>query len=74
MKPLFHLDNGVEPSMFGVQKMRETIPRLYGGVGKGHLILTWGPFSYDKKGALHIWAPETAQDKKRAEEEITLLN
>jgi transposase len=36
--------------------------------------MVWGAFSYDKKGPLHIWAPETAQDKKRAEQEITLLN
>jgi hypothetical protein len=36
--------------------------------------MVWGAFSYDKKGPLHIWAPETAQDKKHAEQEITLLN
>jgi hypothetical protein len=42
MKPLFHLDNSVEQSMFGVQKMREMIPRLYGGVGRGLLILGFG--------------------------------
>jgi hypothetical protein len=36
--------------------------------------MVWGAFSYDKKGPFHIWAPGTAQDKKRAEQEITLLN
>jgi len=34
----------------------------------------WGCFSYDKKGPCHSWAPETAQQKKAAEEEIAKLN
>ncbi len=34
----------------------------------------WGCFTYDRKGPCHIWEPETAQEKKAAEEELTLLN
>lgn len=34
----------------------------------------WGCFSYDKKGPCHCWQPETAQEKRIAEQEIEQLN
>jgi hypothetical protein len=34
----------------------------------------WGSFTYEKKGPCHCWCPETAQEKKMAEEEIEKLN
>jgi transposase len=36
--------------------------------------MVWGCFTYDKKGPLHIFEPETSQQKKQAEREINLLN
>jgi transposase len=36
--------------------------------------MVWGCFSYDKKGPIHIFEPETSQQKKQAEQEIELLN
>jgi transposase len=36
--------------------------------------MVWGCFTYDKKGPLHIFTPETAQQKKLAEQQIALLN
>jgi hypothetical protein len=36
--------------------------------------MVWGCFSYDMKGPLHIFKPETSQQKKQAEQEIELLN
>jgi transposase len=34
----------------------------------------WGCFLYDKKGPCHCWSPETAKEKKEAEEAIHKLN
>jgi len=34
----------------------------------------WGCFSYDKKGPYHIWQPETATERKKAELSLTKLN
>jgi hypothetical protein len=34
----------------------------------------WGCFSYDKKGPSHCWAPETAQEKRIAMQEIEQMN
>jgi hypothetical protein len=34
----------------------------------------WGCFSYDEKGACHVFRPETTQEKKRAEEVLTEIN
>jgi hypothetical protein len=34
----------------------------------------WGAFSYDKKGPCHCWLPETAQEKKEAEEYMAKWN
>jgi transposase len=34
----------------------------------------WGCFSYDMKGPCHIWKPETAQEKKKADEHIQEMN
>ena len=34
----------------------------------------WGCFSYDKKGPYHIWKPETAAERKKADKEIAKLN
>jgi hypothetical protein len=34
----------------------------------------WGCFSYDKKGPCYCWQPETAQEKRIAEQEIEQLN
>jgi hypothetical protein len=36
--------------------------------------MVWACFSYEKKGPIHIWEPETAQQKKQAEIEIKALN
>jgi transposase len=36
--------------------------------------MVWACFSYDKKGPIHIWEPETSQQKKQAEIEIEALN
>lgn len=36
--------------------------------------MVWGCFSYDKKGPIHIWAPETAQQKQHAAKEIEKIN
>ena len=34
----------------------------------------WGCFTYDKKGPCHCWCPETAIQKREAEQEIEALN
>ena len=34
----------------------------------------WGCFSYDQKGPCHCWGPETAAQKRQADEEIEKLN
>ncbi|ERF72881.1 hypothetical protein EPUS_08494 [Endocarpon pusillum Z07020] len=34
----------------------------------------WGCFSWDKKGPCHIWTKETAQERKKADEELVELN
>lgn len=34
----------------------------------------WGAFSYDYKGPCHCWKPETAKEKKIAEDLIKDLN
>lgn len=34
----------------------------------------WGCFSYDKKGPCHIWRPETAAEKKAANQVLETLN
>ena len=34
----------------------------------------WGCFSYDKKGPMHIWSTETAQEKTRANAVLEALN
>ena len=34
----------------------------------------WGCFTYDKKGPYHCWGPETAAEKKAADEAIVKLN
>ena len=34
----------------------------------------WGCFSYDKKGPCHIWQPETATERKKAQAVINKLN
>lgn len=34
----------------------------------------WGSFSYDKKGPCHCWAPETAQERRIATQEVEALN
>ena len=34
----------------------------------------WGCFSYDKKGPFHIWKPETAAERKKADKKIAKLN
>ncbi len=34
----------------------------------------WGCFTYDEKGACHIFRPETAQEKKIAEEVLKEIN
>lgn len=34
----------------------------------------WGCFSYDQKGPCHCWTPETAAEKRTAEEEIAKMN
>lgn len=34
----------------------------------------WGSFSYDEKGPCHCWSPETATEKREAEEEIEAMN
>lgn len=34
----------------------------------------WGCFTYDKKGPFHIWQPETAKEKKAADEALEVLN
>lgn len=34
----------------------------------------WGCFSYDHKGPMHCWKPETPKQKKEAEEELAELN
>jgi hypothetical protein len=36
--------------------------------------MVWGGFSYDKKGPLHIWSPEFAQQKREAQREIDALD
>jgi transposase len=36
--------------------------------------LVWGCFTYDKKGPLHIFEPETAYQRKQSEVEIAALN
>jgi transposase len=42
---------------------------------KGFLeFMFWGCFSYDKKGPCHIWHPETAAMKEKAQQEIDALN
>ena len=34
----------------------------------------WGSFSYDKKGPMHIWQPETAQECQAVDKELENLN
>lgn len=34
----------------------------------------WGCFSYEKKGPCHCWCPETAREKREAEEAVKRLN
>ena len=34
----------------------------------------WGCFLYDKKGPYHIWQPETAAERKKAQLSLTKLN
>ena len=34
----------------------------------------WGCFSYDKKGPCHIWTPETAAERKKADKILAKLN
>jgi transposase len=41
---------------------------------KASEFMFWGCFSYDKKGPMHIWTPETAQEKKIAAQELETLN
>ncbi|OJJ88929.1 uncharacterized protein ASPGLDRAFT_1500383 [Aspergillus glaucus CBS 516.65] len=36
--------------------------------------MVWASFSCDKKGPIHIWSPETAQQKRQATKEIEKLN
>lgn len=36
--------------------------------------MVWASFTYDRKGPLHIWNPETTQEKRQAERDIALLN
>jgi hypothetical protein len=36
--------------------------------------MVWGYFTYDKKGPIHIWKPDTAQQKRKADTEIEALN
>ena len=36
--------------------------------------MSWGSFSYDKKGAMHNWKDETAAEKKAAIEHLKRLN
>jgi transposase len=36
--------------------------------------MVWGCFTYDKKGPLHVFEPETSQQRKLAEQEIEALN
>ena len=33
-----------------------------------------GLFSYDKKGPYHIWQPETAAERKKADQVLVKLN
>ena len=41
---------------------------------KASEFMFWGCFSYDKKGPMHIWAPETAQEKRAAAKELEIVN
>jgi transposase len=34
----------------------------------------WGCFSYDRKGPMHIWKPETASERRIAQAELDALN
>ena len=34
----------------------------------------WGCFTYDSKGPCHIWHPETAQEKKKAAQDLEEIN
>ena len=34
----------------------------------------WGCFSYDKKRPYHIWQPETATERKKADKALAKLN
>ena len=42
---------------------------------KGHQeFMFWGCYSYDQKGPCHIWKPETAQEKKLADQDLENWN
>ena len=41
---------------------------------RGSEFMFWGCFSYDKKGPMHIWKPETAQERAQAQKELDALN
>src|SRR2546421_1851862 len=41
---------------------------------KASEFMFWGCFSYDKKGPMHIWTRETAQEKKLATIELETIN
>jgi hypothetical protein len=41
---------------------------------KASEFMFWGCFSYDKKGPMHIWTPETAQEKSAAAKELEIIN
>jgi hypothetical protein len=36
--------------------------------------MVWGCFTYDKKGPLHVWEPETTAIRKKAKIEVKALN
>ena len=41
---------------------------------KASEFMFWGSFSYEKKGPMHIWMPETTQEHRAAEKELESLN
>ena len=51
--------------------VKSAIRRRWAGYSE---FMFWGCFTYDKKGPMHIWQPETAAEKKQAEMELRNLN
>lgn len=51
--------------------LKSTIRERWSGYSE---FMFWGCFTYDEKGPCHIYLPETAAEKKKAEEEISVLN